>query len=158
MGSTEIVAPLDPLSNVLNSEHRRIHGLAASLWPVLLFGGLMFKQKLTSVVSNVEGSIGCLLIGFDGIPIDTVYRDQELPQMSAIAVELSNLLDKFRRLQVYDVGEVNELSITAGNVTALAKVVADEYLLILAMNAEADVNRGQTMLRLICPFVEREMV
>ena len=118
----------------------------------------MFKQKLTTVVSNVDGSIGCLLIGFDGIPIDTVYRDEELPQMSAIAVELSNLLDKFRRLQAYDVGEVNEVSITAGSITALAKVVADEYLLILAMTTDADVNRGQTMLRLISPFVEREML
>lgn len=118
----------------------------------------MFKQKLTNVVSNVDGSIGCLLIGFDGIPIDTVYRDEELPQMSAIAVELSNLLDKFRRLQAYDVGEVNEVSITAGSITALAKVVADEYLLILAMTTDADVNRGQTMLRLISPFVEREML
>ncbi len=118
----------------------------------------MFKQKLTRVVNNVEGSIGCLLIGFDGIPIDTVYRGEELPQMSAIAVELSNLLDKFRRLEVYDVGEVNELSITAGSITALAKVVADEYLLILAMTSESDVNRGQTMLRLICPFVEEHML
>jgi predicted regulator of Ras-like GTPase activity (Roadblock/LC7/MglB family) len=117
----------------------------------------MFKQKLTSVVNNVDGSIGCLLIGFDGIPIDSVFRDQEFPQMGAIAVELSNMLDKFRRLQIYDVGEVNEVSITAGPMTALAKVVADEYLLILAMSAEADVRRGQTMLRLICPFVEREI-
>ena len=117
----------------------------------------MFKQKLSSVVHHVDGSIGCLLIGFDGIPIDTVYRDKELPQMSAIAVELSNLLDKFRRLQISEVGEVNELSITAGPVTALAKVVAEEYLLILAMTNEADVNRGQTMLRLICPFVEKQM-
>ncbi|MBA2663357.1 MAG: hypothetical protein H0U74_13800 [Bradymonadaceae bacterium] len=117
----------------------------------------MFKQKLTSVVNNVEGSIGCLLIGFDGIPIDSVYRDEELPQMSAIAVELSQLLDKFRRMQSYEVGEVHEVSITAGSVTALAKVVADEYLLILALSAEADVQRGQTMLRLISPFVEKEM-
>ena len=118
----------------------------------------MFKQKLANVVNNVEGSIGCLLIGFDGIPIDTVYRQEELPQMSAIAVEVSNLLDKFRRLQAYDVGEVNEVSITAGSITALAKVVADEYLLILAMTADSDVNRGQTMLRLIAPFVEREIL
>ena len=117
----------------------------------------MFKQKLASVVNNVDGSIGCLLIGFDGIPIDSVYREQELPQMSAIAVELSNLLDKFRRLQVYDVGEVHEVSITTGMVTALARVVADEYLLILALSIEADVQRGQTMLRLISPFVEKEM-
>lgn len=118
----------------------------------------MFKQKLTNVVNNVDGSIGCLLIGFDGIPIDSVYRSEELPQMNAIAVELSNLLDKFRRLQAYDVGEINEVSVTAGNITALAKVVAEEYLLILAMAASADVNRGQTMLRLIAPYVEEEML
>lgn len=118
----------------------------------------MFKEKLSRVIDNVAGSLGCLLIGFDGIPIDSIYRDNnEIPQMSAISVELSNLLDKFKRLQVYDLGEVNELSLTAGNVTMLARVVAEEYLLVLAMHAEADVNRGQTMLRLIAPFVEREM-
>lgn len=118
----------------------------------------MFKQKLGRVVENVDGALGCLLIGFDGIPIDSVYDEgTEIPQMSAIAVELSNLLDKFKRLQIYDLGEVHEVSLTAGEVTMLARVVAEEYLLVLAMGAEADVNRGQTMLRLISPFVEREM-
>ncbi|MFW5965993.1 MAG: hypothetical protein ACOCV2_00685 [Persicimonas sp.] len=118
----------------------------------------MFNQKLTRVVNNVDGTLGCMLIGFDGIPIDSVFPDEEMPQMNAVAVELSNLLDKFRRLQIHEIGEVNEVSITLGKVTALARVVADEYLLILAVDAEADVNRGQTMLRLIAPFVEREMV
>ncbi len=118
----------------------------------------MFRQKLTRVVKNVDGSLGCMLIGFDGIPIDSVFGGQELAQMNAVAVELSNLLDKFRRLQIYEVGEVNEVSITLGEVTALARVVASEYLLILALDADADVNRGQTMLRLIAPYVEREMV
>ena len=118
----------------------------------------MFRQKLTRVVKNVDGSLGCMLIGFDGIPIDSVFGGEELTQMNAVAVELSNLLDKFRRLQIYEVGEVNEVSITLGDVTALARVVASEYLLILALDADADVNRGQTMLRLIAPYVEREMV
>ncbi|QDG52042.1 hypothetical protein FIV42_15215 [Persicimonas caeni] len=118
----------------------------------------MFRQKLTRVVKNVDGSLGCMLIGFDGIPIDSVFSGEELVQMNAVAVELSNLLDKFRRLQIYEVGEVNEVSITLGEVTALARVVASEYLLILALDTDADVNRGQTMLRLIAPYVEREMV
>lgn len=117
----------------------------------------MFKQKLTRVVGNVDGAIGCMLIGFDGISIDSVFTENEIPQMGAIAVELSNLLDKFRRLQIYDIGEVNEVAITAGNITTVAHVVAEEYLLILAMSKDADVNRGQTMLRLIAPFVESEM-
>lgn len=118
----------------------------------------MFKQKLTRVVDNVDGALGCMLIGFDGIAIDSVFRGQDLPQMSAIAVELSNLLDKFRRLQIHDLGEVDEVAITTGAITTLARVVAEEYLLILALSQEADVGRGQTMLRLIAPFVEREMI
>ncbi|QED27927.1 hypothetical protein FRD01_11905 [Microvenator marinus] len=118
----------------------------------------MFKQKLTRVVNNIDGAIGCMLIGFDGIAIDSVFREAEVPQLSAISVELSNMLDKFRRLQVYDVGDVNEVSITTGNITTLARVIADEYLLVLALDKDADVGRGQTMLRLISPFVEREMV
>jgi len=117
----------------------------------------MFKQKLARVVSNVDGALGCMLIGFDGIAIDSVW-DQDLPQMSAVAVELSNLLAKFRRLQIQDVGEISEVSITTGDITTLARVVAGEYLLILAMSMNGDVGRGQTMLRLISPFVEREMV
>lgn len=136
-------------------------------WIELYFGfGLkfleevnMFKEKLSRVIHNVEGSLGCLLIGFDGIPIDSVYTgENELPEMSAIAVELSNLLKEFRRLNLHDkMGEVNEVSITTGQVTTLARVIAVDYLLILALNADADVNRGQTMLRLISPFLEREM-
>lgn len=118
----------------------------------------MFKQKLTRVVKNVDGTLGCMLIGFDGIPIESVFGGEEMPHLTAVAVELSNLLDKFRRLQIYEVGEVNEVSITLGQVTALARVVAQDYLLILALDAHADVNRGQTMLRLIAPYVEREML
>lgn len=117
----------------------------------------MFRQKLTRVVNNIEGAYGCMLMGFDGIAIDSVFRGEELPQLTAIAVELSNVLDKFRRLQVYDVDDVNEVSLTTGDITTLARVVSDEYLLILALSKDADVGRGQTMLRLIAPFVEREM-
>lgn len=117
----------------------------------------MFKQKLTRVVSNIDGAIGCVLMGFDGIAIDN-YWAEDFPQMNAVAVELSNMLDKFRRAKIADIGDINEVSITSGDITTLARVVADEYLLILALSDEADVGRGQTMLRLISPFVEREMM
>lgn len=117
----------------------------------------MFNEMLSQVVKNVDGTLGCLLIGFDGIPIESVYTGDEIPQMDAVAVELSNLLAKFRRLQNYDMGEVNEVSVTIGEMTTLARVVGEEYLLMLALAPEADVGRGQNMLRLIAPSVEREI-
>lgn len=118
----------------------------------------MFKEKLFQVAENVEGTVGCLLIGFDGIPIETFYADEELPQMDEVAVELSNLLGKFRRLEDnYEMGGVEELAVTIGDITTLAHVVGEEYLLMLALSPEADVGRGQNMLRLIAPAVEREI-
>jgi predicted regulator of Ras-like GTPase activity (Roadblock/LC7/MglB family) len=118
----------------------------------------MFKEKLSQVVSHVDGTLGCLLIGFDGIPIETLYTGDEIPQMDEVAVELSNLLGKFRRLEsTYEMGGVDEVAVTIGNITALAHVVGEEYLLMLALNSEGDVDRGQNMLRLIAPAVEREI-
>jgi hypothetical protein len=117
----------------------------------------MFKEKLTRVIKNVPGSVGCFLIGFDGIQVDGLYADKEFPEMNAVAIELSNLLAKFRRMQLHDLGEINEVSLTTGQITTLARVIAEEYLLVVAMASTGDVNRGQTMLRLIAPFVEREM-
>ena len=118
----------------------------------------MFKDTLAQVVSNVDGTLGCLLIGFDGIPIETIYPGEELPQMDEIAVELSNLLDKFRRLEkTYEMGGVDEVAVTIGDVTTLARVVGNEYILMLALDPRADVGRGQNMLRLIAPAVEREI-
>lgn len=117
----------------------------------------MFKQKLARVIENVQGSIGCMLIGLDGIAIDKEFRDQEDPQVGMIAVELSNLLDRLKRMEINDDVPVNEIAVTAGDVTMLAHSVGGEYLLILAMHRDADINRGQTMLRLITPFIEREI-
>lgn len=117
----------------------------------------MFKQKLTRVVGNVDGALGCVLMDFDGIAIDQFWA-KEMPTLNSVAVELSNLLAKFRRMEFKEMGEINEVSITTGDITTLARVVAGEYLLILALSDEADVGRGQTMLRLISPFVEKEMM
>lgn len=118
----------------------------------------MFEEKLRQVVSNVDGTVGCLLIGFDGIPIETLYTGEEIPEMDDVAVELSNLLGKFRRLEEnYEMGGVKEVAVTIGDVTTLARVVGEEYLLMLALEPEADVGRGQNMLRLIAPSVEDEI-
>lgn len=118
----------------------------------------MFKEKLTQVANHVDGTLGCQLIGFDGIPIESIYTREEIPEMDEIAVELSNLLGKFRRLEEnYEMGGIEEVSVTIGDVTALARVVGGDYILMLALDPRADVDRGQNMLRLISPSVEREI-
>ncbi|MFB6263040.1 MAG: hypothetical protein ABEL76_05365 [Bradymonadaceae bacterium] len=117
----------------------------------------MFREDLARAVRHVDGSIGCLLIGFDGIPVEKMYPDGELQDMDAVAVELTNLLDEFRRLQSDQLGDVDEAAITLGDITALAKIVDEEYLLMLVLDDSADVDRARRALRLIAPSVESEI-
>ena len=74
-----------------------------------------------------------------------------------IAVELSSMLRKLRMTRIEGQAEVDEVSMTIGAVTTLAKIIADEYMLVLSLGESGDVSRGQTMLRLIAPYVEKEI-
>lgn len=117
----------------------------------------MFREDLARAVRQVDGSIGCLLIGFDGIPVEKIYPGGEVDDIDAVAVELTNLLDELRRLQSDQIGDVDEAAITMGDITALSKIVDEEYVLMLVLDRSADVDRGRRALRLVAPYVADEI-
>ena len=118
---------------------------------------MSFRTKLKSVVDHVEGALGCILIDLEGMEIDWFPRDGTEGNLRMIAVELSSLLKKLRMMSVESQDDILEVSMTAGSVTTLARVVSDEYMLVVSLRRDADVSRAQSMLRLVAPFVEREI-
>jgi hypothetical protein len=99
-----------------------------------------------------------MLIDFEGMEIDWFPRDGTEEPLRMIAVELSTLLRKLRMTRIDDQEEVNEVSLRFGSVTTLAKIIGGEYMLVLSLGESGDVSRGQTMLRLIAPYVEKELL
>ncbi len=121
----------------------------------------MFQDGLNKALKHVPGARGCMLIGFDGIPIASVYTEQEQTpeaQLVALSAEAANLLRKMHRMAADgELAYIGELSLSSERMTALARVVHREYLLVLALSPEADLNAGRRMLRLLAPWIEREM-
>ena len=121
----------------------------------------MFQDNMGQAIKHVQGASGCLLIGFDGIPIASVYPETDRvdeTRLIELAVELAAMLGKLNRIaDENQTPRIDSLSLSGGGVTALARVIQREYLLILALSPQADLKRGQQMLKLLTPWVEGEM-
>ncbi|MBH24832.1 MAG: hypothetical protein CMH57_10335 [Myxococcales bacterium] len=98
------------------------------------------------------------MLGFDGIPIASVFvnKETEGELVNAVAVELSNTFGKLRATS-FGAGGLEEMSLLSGEMAVLARVVQEEYLLLMALKPGADLDQGARMLRLISPWVEQQM-
>jgi len=120
----------------------------------------MFQDTLHKALSHVEGAIACVLIGFDGIPIASVSKSGQdgKDALMAVAVEIAGVLGQIQRANMTrELGGVGELTLRTGTVAALAHVVLGEYVLVMTVSPEADLDRSARMLRLLAPGVEHQM-
>lgn len=121
----------------------------------------MFQENLQRALLHVQGARGAMLIGFDGIPIASLYAEgtsEGDTQLLEYAVELTHMIRKFNRTAL-DRGTppIEEMSTTNHHQRTLARVVHGEFLLILAMEPGAESEAGGQMLKLLAPWVEREL-
>jgi predicted regulator of Ras-like GTPase activity (Roadblock/LC7/MglB family) len=121
----------------------------------------MFQENLQRALLHVKGARGAMLIGFDGIPIASLYAEgasEAETQLLEYAVELAHMIRKFNRTAL-DRGTppIEEMSTTNHHQRTLTRVVHGEYLLVLAMDPGADSEPGQQVLKLLAPWVEKEL-
>ena len=85
----------------------------------------MFQESLGRALTYVEGAQACLLIGFDGIPIASVFAEDDThfaDGLSGVAVEVANMLGQLNRTAwSSEIGFVAEVSVVAEKVTAPQK-------------------------------------
>lgn len=119
----------------------------------------MFKEQLAKIAKHLEGVQACVLLDADAIPIEELYLDAaDKDVIGALAVELANLISSFRKRGVLeDVGAMHELTLSTERTTALARTIANEFLLLVALDPDSDPVRGRTMLRVVAPWIERNL-
>jgi len=112
----------------------------------------MFKETLRDVVEGTEGGIAGLLMGFDGIAVESYTKDETATDIQTVGMELSVVLKDIRRaIQQLQAGGAHEVAIQAERVTTLVRLLNDDYFLALTMTPEGNYGKGRFMLRLAAP-------
>ena len=102
----------------------------------------MFRDNIQKLVDRLEGGVGGVLMGFDGITVDSYVRDgvaTAVADIQTIGLELAHFIGQARRTaQSLDFGSLRELTFRTDKLTVLMHVLNKEYFVACAFRADPD--------------------
>lgn len=120
----------------------------------------MFQERLKHVVDHVEGSLACVLMGFDGISLDTYLAKNRSDEfdIQTVGLEYSVVIKQIRKTaELLEAGEVHEVSIASDKMTTLVRVLNNDYFVALALRPTGNYGKGRYLLRVVSPELSREL-
>jgi predicted regulator of Ras-like GTPase activity (Roadblock/LC7/MglB family) len=119
----------------------------------------MFQENLKRLVAETEGGVAGLLMGFDGIAVDSYSAPSSGIDINTVGMEFSFILTQVRKAsEILEVGGVNEVAIRCENLTIIMRVVSKEYFLALALKPEGNFGKGRYLLRVVAPKMHSELI
>jgi len=119
----------------------------------------MFRDTLAKMVDRLDGGVAGILMGLDGIPVDTYTREgQGDVDIQTLGMELAHAITQTRKaVERLDVGEAREITVRADKLVILVYVLSDEYFLAYAVRPEASSGKARYLMRLTAPQIQAEL-
>ena len=117
---------------------------------------MAFADILKTVVGGIDGALGALVVGLDGIPVEEycVAEDMDIQSMT---VEYSSLLKEIEKgSQAAQLGTTQEVTVVAENAMIMLRRLNDEYFLVLIIRPDGNLGKGRFLLRMAVPKLLRE--
>jgi len=107
----------------------------------------MFGNLLESITEKVEGTLGAVVMGIDGISVEKRLHEGS-PNIESLAAEYTPLL-RASSTAVEDIGQgpLQELIVSTDlNVIAI-RMITPDYFLLLLLNKDGNIGRARFELR-----------
>lgn len=112
----------------------------------------MFKDALRDLVDNTDGGLAGLVMGFDGIAVDSYMKPDNDVDIQTLGMELSVVLKDIQRaVEQLKAGNTREIAIQSERVTTLVRLLNGDYFIALTMRPEGNFGKGRFLLRLAAP-------
>ena len=117
----------------------------------------MFQDVLRELVERTDGAIASLLMGFDGITVDSYTRAPDALNVESVGSEYSVVLGQIKQAAaMLDLGTAREVAVQADNMTTLIRLLNDEYFVAIALAPSGNIGKARYLLRIEAPkLVER---
>src|SRR5690349_15300188 len=110
----------------------------------------MFQDLLKDVVHRTEGALAGLIMGFDGIAVETYVRgDADVPfEVENVGMEYSVILKEIAKAaELLDSGPAREISIQAEKFTTVIRLINDDYFVAVTIRPEGNYGKARFLLR-----------
>jgi len=120
----------------------------------------MFRDHIQGLVDRLreDGGLAGLLMGFDGVAVESYQRPGLGTELQEMAVELAHLLSQVRRTRLGARGGLlKELVVRTDRLAVVLEVVNESYFLAVALLPTANVGKARYVLRATVPAIRAEM-
>lgn len=120
----------------------------------------MFEDVLKDAVHRTEGGIAALVMGFDGIAVESYLReDAKMPlEVETVGMEFSVILKEIKKAaQLLDAGSAREVSIQAEKLTTVIRMLNDDYFVAMAIEPSGNHGKARWLLRQSAPRLAGEL-
>jgi predicted regulator of Ras-like GTPase activity (Roadblock/LC7/MglB family) len=112
----------------------------------------LFAETLKKLVDNVDGGIAAVIMGLDGIPVETYVRQSDKVDVNTVAMEFSFILGQVRKAgESLAVGNLEELSVKAQRLLLVCRMISPQYFVAIAIAPEGNFGKARFLARMATP-------
>jgi predicted regulator of Ras-like GTPase activity (Roadblock/LC7/MglB family) len=119
----------------------------------------MLKDHLKRIIESTPGSVGAILMGFDGIAvIQHLAEGCEGRDIESLSMEMSFRFMELRKAaEALDLGGVSDITIKMDGGTILCRVISDEYFVCVLLDDPGHFGKGRWALRSTAPAIKADL-
>ncbi len=118
----------------------------------------MFRESIQKVVDRVDGGIAGILMGFDGIAVESYTKAGQTTDIQTVGMELAHVLTQMRRAaELMEVGKLQETIFRADQLTVIVAPLNEEYFLGVALAPGGNLGKVRYLMRLLVPQLLKEL-
>jgi len=112
----------------------------------------MFQEVLRDMVERTDGAIASMLMGFDGIQVDSYNTEADSLSVESVGSEYGAVLSQIKQAAaMLELGTAHEVAVQATNMTTVMRLLNDEYFVAMALRPTGNVGKARYLLRLRAP-------
>jgi predicted regulator of Ras-like GTPase activity (Roadblock/LC7/MglB family) len=118
----------------------------------------LFTETLKKVVDNIEGGIAAVIMGLDGISVDSYVKLDDRVDVNTVAMEFSFILSQVRKAgESLAVGSLEELSVKAQRLLLVCRMLSPQYFIAIVMAPEGNFGKARYLARLAQPALVAQL-
>lgn len=118
----------------------------------------MFADTLKKVVDNVDGGIAAVIMGLDGIPVESYVKVNDRVDVNTVAMEFSFILGQVRKAgDSLQVGSLEELAVKAQRLLLVCRMLTPQYFIAIALMPDGNFGKARYLVRLATPALVSEL-
>ena len=118
----------------------------------------MFRDNLRRIVEQTQGALSALLMGFDGIPVETFQADNKKVDIQTVGMEFSHILTQVRKAaDGLDAGGVEDVTIRTEKMTILIRILTKDYFLAVVVAPNGIPGKGRYLMRVTAPKLQADL-